>query len=151
MSDGVDIQLADLLGMHALHGIARDVVAVGRYNETVQRVVLLIDDFVVEFLEDAEDGYRSSLGKATRYQSVSRYNAECDGVSFAPIHPALIVTFRHRADGRFGKADAIYAIDERTGLVVLDVGTDDIDDYYPSFVFEWNPAGWELPKEWSER
>lgn len=147
MSNDVDIQLADLLGLHALHGIARDVIT-AMYGDTVQRVALLVDDFVVELCEDENDGYRSSLGSIRRWQSVSRYIAEHDDVSFAPIHPPLIVMIRHRKVAEHsGEADAIYAIDERTGLVVLDIGTDQVDDYYPSFVFSWDPAGWPLP-EW---
>lgn len=148
-----NIALTDLVGLHTLRGIARDIIQRGEDRhgeEPAQRVVILLDDSVFVFFEDTQDGYRSDLHSIERHDSVSFYLTEHEDVSISPIDPPLVVEIRHRAipEHNGDGASAIYMINERTGLVVFDIGTDNIDDYYPSFVFQWNPEGW-TPK-WLE-
>lgn len=37
----------------------------------------------------------------------------------------------------------LYGINERTGLCVFEVGTENIADYYPRFIERWDPIGYE--------
>jgi len=35
----------------------------------------------------------------------------------------------------------VTCLKDLSGELIFRVGTDNVDDYYPSFVCEWNPAG----------
>lgn len=132
-----DVSLTSLVGLRTLRGIGRALVEVpwGGGNETVTQVVLDIDGLLYELTEGANDGYRSSLSSVRSVRMTP--------LSIAPIDPPLVVQVNHRTAGSYsGKCDAIYMINEATGLVVLDIGTDNVDDWYPSFVFTWDPIGW---------
>lgn len=156
---GARIQLADLTGLHALHGIWRGEIAFpNSYNGDADNgtaLVLWIDDDIVVFLERANDGYRSELGdvyrlKTDAWSAIARDVLQRDPPSLSPIHPPLIVQMRVRECSKYewstDRADVLYAINEQTDLCVLEVGTENIDDWYPSFVCQWQPEGWTL--EW---
>lgn len=139
--NGDHVPLEAFVGLRTLYGIGQAMVDVDwiGVTETVQQVVLNVDGILYEFTEGANDGYRSSLGSVRSVRMTA--------LAMAPIHPPLVVHFHHRTKGdengyEFGPVDCLYAINERTGLVILDIGTNEISAYYPSFVFAWNPEGW---------
>jgi hypothetical protein len=141
MSDAVDfaatriVQLADLLGTHTL-------TAIGRVADPADRLTgyFTLDGFTYCVTEDPDDGYRSAMRDIVIVDP-----AESDMV---PIDPPLVVEVRsthgQREDSPCTSDDVhwIYFVNERTGLVVLEVGTDHSDSYYPSFIWSWTPEGY---------
>lgn len=127
--------LKSLVGTRHIEAIGRDYAG----DDSNMRVCLKIDGAVYLFTGSG-DGYRSSL------QEIEIIDYETyEPMPLAPVHPPLVVEIRHRDTPEYSGdgADAIYAIDERTNLAVLDLGTDNIHDWYPSFVFQWQPEGWK--------
>lgn len=81
-------------------------------------------------VEDPNDGYRSGLEKLIVQE----------GAKLANIFPAIEVLGVHRTKrGDYRECDIIELIDMITGKVVLEIGTDNTDDYYPSFVASFSP------------
>jgi len=90
-----------------------------------------LDGKVYLAIEDPSDGYRSSLASLAQFE---------DEVPMENVFPAVQVLARHRPAGRYGReADILELIDIKTGAVVLEVGTDNTNDYYPSFVASFSP------------
>lgn len=129
-----EVVLESLVGLHTLHSIGTGHRTSPYIGEMHDIVCINLDGVLYEFEEDPSDGLRNSLASVRSVRTTA--------VVMAPIYPPLMVSVRHRTRGDFGAANALYAINERTDLVVLDIGTDNIADYYPRFVFHWNPEGW---------
>ncbi len=95
-----------------------------------------------EAVEDENDGYRSMMSEVRLVPDV-----EAAGIFFATPIASVVVTDatmptdhesgRHSFDG--------YALrDATTGHVWLTLGTDNDDDYYPCFTFDYQPSGEKL-------
>ena len=82
---------------------------------------------VYEAIEDESDGYRSYLG------SIEVVNL--DGIFFNK--PLGYVEVRDSGQG--GDFEGYEVVDVQDGHVWLRVGTDYADDYYPVFVFDYQP------------
>jgi hypothetical protein len=143
--DWRSVDLEYLLGTRTLTGIAEFIADTeGLYSGSEDsRVMLLqLDGLTYWIQEDPSDGYRSYLREIMivppRHEVLRR---------LVPIHPPMKVTFRRVPEayniGHDDPADVIYGVNERTGLVVLELGTSYRDDYYPSFVAEWRPTGYD--------
>ena len=79
-------------------------------------------------IEDPDDGYRSYLGSI----EVSKENTE--GIFFRkPLAKVKVVSVDDRSFNGFE------LIDEKDQHCWLMVGTDCLDDYYPYFVFNYQP------------
>lgn len=85
-----------------------------------------LNDQVWEAIEDPDDGYRSYLGSVERKDS--------NGIFFP--NPVAQVRLTHEDDGN---RDVYRLADVNDGYVWLEFGTDNTDDYYPYFVFEYHP------------
>lgn len=129
------VQLADLLGTHTL-------TAIGRAVEGDDRTAgyFTLDGFTYCVTEDPDDGYRSAMRDIVIVDPAE--------VDLVPIHPPIVVEVRSTHGGgedepcRGDDVHWIYFVNERTGLVVLECGTDNGDSYYPSFVWSWTPEGY---------
>jgi hypothetical protein len=86
-----------------------------------------LDDMVWCAIEDACDGYRSYLG--------SIEETKPEGLIFisSPLARVRIERYEQSTDEGFR------LIDVSDGHCWLRVGTDNTDDYYPYFVFEYAP------------
>jgi len=100
-----------------------------------------VDDVVFRVLEDPNDGYRSCLGAID-------YTTESDSIFFSqPIARVKLVTFsriieeRYDSGGFYGapSSEGYQLVDAEDGHVWLYFGTDNTDDYYPYFVFQYFP------------
>ena len=94
----------------------------GNYN----LIKFRLDGIVYCAMEDVEDGYRSSMGYITVLDSDDVKN----------IFPAIdvICTYDDRYD-----SDLLGIYDAETRELVLEVGTDNADDYYPVFAARFFP------------
>jgi len=99
-----------------------------RFEELVGRTGILcavedfkfrIGDLTFEAIEDESDGYRSMLGSLEIVQN---------------IRPQF------REEVTISSSDnELFFLTNTSGQVVLTVGTDRADDYYPTFIFNWQP------------
>lgn len=111
------MELSDLVGKHTLTGC--DQAGVGDANA----FVFVLDGVAYRAQEDGNDGYRSALGE------------------IAIVTDPVVNTFPPvEVIGRLDKgSDILELIDTVTGKTVIEVGTADADDYYPSYVANFTP------------
>ena len=126
-------KLDSLIGLHSL-----DAVDVGSFVKVKQyewseeadcnTISFRIDGKVYTAIEDPNDGYRSMLDRLV-----------ADDREMMNVFTPIQVLAKKKAS-RVGCAnDTLEFIDVVTGGVVLEVGTDNYDDYYPMFVGTFTP------------
>lgn len=129
---GAIMELKDLIGEHILDAV----------DFSTEQVKNLWDDFcdsqVIRFrldgkvftaIEDPDDGYRSCM-KELFVGDWPMSNA------FPPVR----VLCRHKDHNEDGEvSDILELIDAITGEAIVQVGTEEIDGYYPSFVAVFRP------------
>lgn len=129
------IKLASLVGEHLLSGVDSDTIHVKQYtwrDDMTPCAVLrfVLDGKTYEAVEDPDDGYRNAM------EGLYATDTPVKNM-FAPVK----VIGRHRTKGEHrGVDDVLELIDAANGKVILEVGTDNTDDYYPSFVASWHPG-----------
>jgi len=134
-----EVELETLLGYHVLSGCDTDGVIKGHTRFDDANVVdFVLDGRVFSAIEDPEDGYRSSLDKILVDRVTSVKN------KFPPCH----VIGTRRQDREYEKNDVIDFIDILTGKIVLSVGTENTNDYYPCFVGTFDPTAMCYNEEW---
>lgn len=124
------IELKDLQGKHVL-----DAVDFGKIPNTVEyaldpdscAVSFRLDGVVYTATEDPSDGYRSRLR-----------DIFVDDTPMTNVFPGVPVIGRLQEAGSYN-SEAIDFIHANTGKVILSVGTDNADDYYPCFVAFFAP------------
>lgn len=128
------VTLDSLVGKHVLDAADTYVQKVelwsGGPDQDACMIRFRLDGVVYLASEDPDDGYRSSLDKLIVTPSSEVTN----------VFPPVRVVGRKKADDADGdKHDVLELIDEVTGEIVLEVGTENNDDYYPSFVGNFQP------------
>lgn len=128
-----------LLGDHVLDAVDFDNEQVKTWDESFENAQVMrfrLDGKVYVAVEDPDDGYRSSL------------DTFCVGdVAMKNVFEPVQVIGKHRlsvgdypkGDICYSEADVLELIDIHTGKVVLEVGTEGVDDYYPCFVASFYP------------
>lgn len=124
--------LIDLIGKRMLDAVDFSTDRVKQYDDQYEDCSVCrfrLNGIVYTAIEDPEDGYRSCMA------SLDVSDAEMTNV-FPPVE----VLGKHRTKREFGCVDDVLElVDTVTGKVVLEVGTDNTDDYYPSFVASFHP------------
>ncbi len=125
------VELKDLVGKHKLSGVDFELGSFspikGDYDGSCIRFCL--DNIIYIALEDPSDGYRSSMGECYVVEKGNITN------KFQPIDVYCVM----KPSGYYNN-DILQVYDTLTNKIVMEVGTEDYDDYYPSFVSSWNPA-----------
>ena len=130
------MKISDLVGSTTLSGFDRMIESRPEYEGAdtfvdVEVVRVILGGTTYEFAENPTDGYRSSCEDPI----VSKIRVQN---TFAPV-PVLCTrstdaSFRHaRVDGDF-----LTIRNASTSATILVIGTDDIDDYYPSFICDFS-------------
>ena len=122
----------DLCGERMLRAIRTDVRH--PFQSEANGVALDLDDITVFVFEDPNDGYRSC---ATEPMIVKEplYAFGCD-----PDYIRAPVLIRRWTKSEYGDgADGVEFIDKRNGKTILLLGTDNVEDYYPSYTCDWRP------------
>lgn len=133
------MNLQDLVGEHLLDAVDFGSVkkeSWGGGYEDCQTMRFRLDGIVYVALEDPSDGYRScmeSLQIATD-EPANRF-------------PPVRVVARYRDRSGYNAADVLEIIVASNGKTVIEVGTENSDDYYPSFVAHFNPTAIPEPPE----
>jgi hypothetical protein len=138
-----EVELRALVGLKHLDAVDFANERRQRYTddwEDCQVCRFRLDGKVYLAIEDPSDGYRSHLASLSEYQ---------DDCPMENVFPAVQVLARHRAKGAasYHEADVLELIDVATGKTVLEVGTDNSDDYYPSFVASFSPENMVTNKD----
>ncbi len=96
------------------------------YDEEANTVRFRLDGNVYEAIEDPDDGYRSYMGDITTPIDQTVNN----------VFPPVAVICVH--DGDY--FDILKINDAETGKTILEIGTDDVDDYYPIAIVRYDPT-----------
>ena len=106
------------------------------FNETANGTAIYLSkkgvDKTIFVFEDENDGYRSSA--TTPIVMEAPLDEVCNYPEYVRV-PVVVSELK----GDYGKSEGIELRDARNGKVVLRLGTDNSDDYYPCFVSEWKP------------
>ena len=127
------VELESLVGTHLLSGVDRLLPQGLDRVYAAQVLNIMLDGIGYCFAEDPEDGYRSCLGDVFVLDK-RRLKSK-----FGPIMV--------RAKMRDG--DDTYVLDfydVENNLLVLSVGTENWDDYYPYFIAEFDPRNLSVNK-----
>lgn len=144
--------LAELVGMHVLDARGEWVLrADERCSEDAMVACVRLDGVLYEFKEDPSDGYRSGLEYARVIEP------EVVPAGALAVFPPVVVEARLCTNAepsstyRDASDEILYLVRESDGATIMTVGTDNLDDYYPSFVHRWSPEGfqptWLQPQE----
>ena len=127
----MDVTLESLVGMHTLDAVDMSTEKVkkwGEYFENASVIRFRLDGKVYTAVEDPSDGYRSSMDKIFVSDD-----------EIANSFPPCKVLARMKGRTEYSNNETLECIDCITGKIVLEVGTDNYDDYYPSFVSNFHP------------
>jgi hypothetical protein len=125
------MELIDLIGEHVLSGVDMSNKSILQYGSTYENcevVNFVLDSKTYSAIEDPSDGYRSAMSEIK--------------VSDEPVSNMFEgqrVLAMMRKDDRHEKNDVLELFDVQTGKIVLQVGTENTDDYYPYWVAVFNP------------
>lgn len=128
-------ELKDLVGLKMLDAVDANIVTPEPRHEwdtpeACDTLSFRLDGVVYVAQEDPSDGYRSMMEDLRTLPD----GAEMRNV-FQP-HQVLAV---YRDNRGHNSCEILELIDVVTGKVVLEVGTDNSDDYYPSYVASFQP------------
>lgn len=130
------MELKDLVGTTILQGCEWGKGEHVRWNnevETVDVIHFQLGPTTYSMYEDPDDGYRSHLGEI----KVDRHEIRN---TFAPC--IVVCTHRTTAKTPYDDDKAVDILEIRcaeTGKLIIEVGTDNADDYYPSCVMSFAP------------
>jgi len=102
-----------------------------RYSADSGGLAFTLDGVTYAAVENPDDGYRSSMDRIAILPS---------GIEMATPIPPHVVVGRKQTHCEYGAAECVELIDVETGKTVIRFGTDNSDDYYPSFVGEFDPT-----------
>ena len=131
------MELKDFKGKYQLQGVDEFTGTVktwGANFEDCSAIRFKLDGIVYVATEDPDDGYRSYLGEL-----------KIDEVDTKNPFSGVEVLASYRDINKYNEtSEIIDFIDTTTGEVVLSVGTDNSDDYYPCFVAHFNPLAMSI-------
>ncbi len=126
------MELKDLVGLHKLSGVDMNSEMVKREwgddFEYCQVINFVLDRKTYTAIEDPNDGYRSSMREIKQSKVVVKN-------TFAPVQVMGIM----RGKSDYNENDVVDFYDTKNGKVILSVGTENTNDYYPCFVAEFTP------------
>lgn len=131
------INLSSLIGLHKLTGVDLGSFSLEKYGyvEDVNSISFKLDSKVYTAIEDLNDGYRSSMEEIY-----------IDNRKVKNTFPACKVLGRMRI-GDYESHDLIEFIDVETKKIVLAVGTENCNDYYPCFINYFHPENMSINKD----
>jgi hypothetical protein len=134
------VELKDLIGLHTLSAVETGYMQDNggdnwRGMEQCNYISFILDGKTYTAIEDPEDGYRSGMDRLV----VSRGKLK----NIVPDTKVFAVLARER----YSTMDSLlvfYTVDN--GEIVMEVGTDGSDVYYPSFVGNFHPENLPVNK-----
>lgn len=100
-------------------------------------IAFTLDGVTYLCFEDGNDGYRSCAGPLLSYPGMPY---EMGGWQGEYVRWPVLCSWRDREEGEWGGSAEILEVRlAETGVLILQVGTANSDDYYPSFVAQYTP------------
>lgn len=124
--------LEDLIGERLLSGVEFGTISKDEDKyiyEDANSMTFILDGHAYCVVESPYDGYRSSM------RDIFEVPIESVKNTFEPVR----VLARHRTQGSYCTDDVLELIDIVTTKLVLEAGTTNSDDYYPSYVANFTP------------
>lgn len=129
-------------GIHYLSGF--DEITVNTWMEDANGVALCIDGVYYGAHEDPDDGYRS-------YGCFYKIESDFEGTNKFPPQKVIVKNVRTRVfDEYYGDYSIDYKgidITNEEGELILEVGTDYSDSYYPRAYCHWHPENLPINKD----
>jgi hypothetical protein len=126
------MELEELVGEHILDAVdlsSENIkVEYGDWFEDCEIIRFRLDGVCYEAIANPEDGYRSSM-REIRVSEKPMVN----------VFPGVRVLAKMKDRDTYQENDTLQLLDMKTGLVVLEAGTDNCNDYYPYFVSFFDP------------
>jgi hypothetical protein len=125
------MELKDLVGLQTLTGVENGNETYVKYGTcTGERAYIIFELSGVKYMaiEDPDDDYRSYLGEI-----------EITDKEIKNTFPAVEVLCKMRPDERYQENDVLEMYDVATGKIVLEIGTGNINDYYPYCEMNYYP------------
>jgi hypothetical protein len=132
-------ELIELAGRHVLDGVDFSNESIptyegSDYTEDSQVCRFRLNGNVFVAMEDPGDGYRSSM------RDIRSLGQGVLDNMFPPVEVFAL----HRKERNRDQCDILEIYDIATGKIVLEIGTDATDDYYPSFVASFHPENMSI-------
>lgn len=137
------MELCNFLGEHVLTGCQFGTATITNPWETVDANTLdfTLDGRTFSVIENPEDGYRSSMDEIVENRS---------DLVITNTFPPCRVLGVFRSDSPYMANHVIDFYDSLTGKLVMSIGTENTNDYYPCFVAYFNPENMSINGESSE-
>lgn len=120
------MDLKDLQGKKMFSGIDRETVQIS--GEDCEKCTFILDGVAYCGCEDPNDGYRSTMSDLEIVDVVVKN-------TFSPVEVMVV----HQSGGRNDTDDILELRRASDGALILEIGTSNIDDCYPSFVCNFSP------------
>jgi hypothetical protein len=127
---GEHMELKDLVGEHILSGVDFESSNQQVYNDLYRDceiVNFVLDGEVYTAIQDPDDGYRSCMGEIKK-----------SDVKVSNMFKPCKVIGQMRVSDLY-KCEIIDFVDVYTNKIILSIGTEALDDYYPCWVAEFSP------------
>ncbi len=125
------VDLKSLVGKHTLSAVeCKTDEILKTYDDSLRQIMLFtLDNKTYKAIEDDNDGYRSVMEKLV-------LTDEKPSEQFEPIKVICRHTTKHLGSdyGSDVEDDMLEFLDAKTGEILLEVGTENVGDYYPGFV-----------------
>ena len=105
-------------------------------KEDCEVINFTLDGITYSAVEDPVDGYRSCMRDLKKSDKVTSNTFLGVKVSCEMI-----------PDDNYGSNDVLHINDIETGKLIIAVGTENSDDYYPSFVSTYHPENMAINKD----
>lgn len=125
------IKMQSLVGKHILSGVDMEKIKACNGYEDAQSISFVLDNKTYTAIEDPSDGYRSSLDRLIESDR-NIIN------KFQPI-PVFVVY-----DTQGGCSELLDFYDIENGKCILQIGTENTNDYYPYFIAYWQPENMSI-------
>jgi len=121
------IEMESLVGKHILSGVDEINRQIGRAysSELCQCINFVLDGITYTAIEDPDDGWRSMLDEIIKSDDTVKNKFQ--GVEVIITHIDTI------------EKKALLFYDTKNGKLVMEIGTEYYDSYYPSFIANWSP------------
>lgn len=123
------MELKDLVGEHELSGL--DLVTIKSiedWESDADAYLFILDGITYKATEDPNDGYRSNLK-----------DIEISEEKISYVFPPQKVLCTMKDAEEYSNNDVLQMHDSINGKLVLEIGTDNYDDYYPICIMSWHP------------
>lgn len=129
------MELENLVGLRKLTGLDKSYKTI--YGGACNSYIFQLDGVNYEITENPDDGYRSYMEDIKITDKVIKNE-------FKPCK--VYCKMRTEFD-----SDVLDMIDLETNLIVLSIGTENTNDYYPCCIMQWNPQNMKSNSYTNER